>query len=47
MSEPDTELNRMCRQLGDVTEVLPGSLSKAARKEINEACGKLAENAKQ
>lgn len=47
MSGPDTEFNRMCRQLGGVTEILPGSLSEAARKEINEACGKLAENAKQ
>ena len=47
MSGPNTELNRVCRKLGDVTEVLPSFLSETARKEINNACGRLAEKAKQ
>jgi hypothetical protein len=46
MPGPDTELNRMCRKVGDVVEVLPNGLSEKARKEINDACGKIAEKAK-
>jgi hypothetical protein len=34
MPGPDTELNRMCRKVGDVVEVLPNGLSEKARKEI-------------
>ena len=46
MPPPDTDLNRMCRKMGDVVEVLPKGLSDKARKEINDACGKIAEKAK-
>lgn len=46
MPGPETELNRVCRKVGDVVEVLPKGLSDKARKEINEACGKIAEKAK-
>lgn len=46
MPGPDTEFNHVCRKVGDVVEVLPGSLSDKARKEVNDLCGKLAQKAK-
>ena len=46
MSNPVTELIRMCRKVGDVVEVLPKALSDKARKEINDVCGKITDKAK-
>ena len=46
MPGPETGLNRACRKVGAVAEVLPQSWSGKARGEINEACGKIAAKAK-
>ena len=45
MPGPDTKLNRACRKVGAVTEVLPQSWSRKARGELNEACCEIAAKA--
>lgn len=45
MPGPETGLNRACRKVGRVAEVLPQSWSRKARGEINEVCGKIAAKA--